>query len=81
MSVITKLKEIEQAVSTPLLNVQDEMDGGLTALAGLRNLLEASSDSEQEGVAELVRMIEARFRRVDALLQGLAYQVFPSRSG
>jgi hypothetical protein len=81
MSVITKLKEIEQAVSTPLLNVQDEMDGGLTALAGLRNLLEASSDSEQEGVAELVRMIEARFRRADALLQVMAYQTFGARPG
>jgi hypothetical protein len=81
MSVITKLKEIEQAVSTPLLNVQDEMDGGLTALAGLRNLLEASSDSEQEGVAELVRMIEARFRRADALLQAMAYQTFGARPG
>ena len=81
MSVITKLKEIEQAVSTPLLNVQDEMDGGLTALAGLRHLLEASSDSEQEGVAELVRMIEARFRRADALLQAMAYQTFGARPG
>jgi hypothetical protein len=81
MSVITKLKEIEQAISTPLLNVQDEMDGGLTALAGLRNLLEASSDSEQEGVAELVRMIEARFRRADALLQAMAYQTFGARPG
>jgi hypothetical protein len=81
MSVITKLKEIEQAVSTPLLNVQDELDGGLTALAGLRNLLEASSDSEQEGVAELVRMIEARFRRADVLLQAMAYQTFGSRPG
>jgi hypothetical protein len=81
MSVIAKLKEIEQAVSTPLLNVQDEMDGGLTALAGLRNLLEASSDSEQEGVAELVRMIEARFRRADALLQAMAYQTFGARPG
>jgi hypothetical protein len=81
MSVITKLKEIEQAVSTPLLNVQNEMDGGLTALAGLRNLLEASSDSEQEGVAELVRMIEARFRRADALLQAMAYQTFGARPG
>ncbi len=81
MSVITKLKEIEQAISTPLLNVQDEMDGGLTALAGLRNLLEASSDSEQEGVAELVRMIEARFRRADVLLQAMAYQTFGARPG
>jgi hypothetical protein len=81
MSVITKLKEIEQAVSTPLRNVQAEMDGGLTALAGLRNLLEASSDSEQEGVAELVRMIEARFRRADALLQAMAYQTFGARPG
>ena len=81
MSVITKLKEIEQAVSTPLLNVQDEMDGGLTALAGLRNLLEASSDSEQEGVAELVRMIEDRFRRADVLLQAMAYQTFGARPG
>jgi hypothetical protein len=81
MSVITKLKEIEQAVSTPLLRVQDEMDGGLTALAGLRNLLEASSDAEQEGVAELVRMIEDRFRRADALLQAMAYQTFGARPG
>ena len=81
MSVIAKLKEIEQAVSTPLLNVQDELDGGLTALAGLRNLLEARSDPENEGVAELVRMIEDRFRRADALLQGMAYQTFGTRPG
>lgn len=81
MSVIAKLKEIEQAVSTPLLNVQDEIDGGLTALAGLRNLLESSSDSANEGVAELVRMIEDRFRRADGLLQGMAYQTFGTRPG
>jgi hypothetical protein len=81
MSVIARLKEIEQLVSVPLLNVQDELDGGLTALAGLRNLLEARSDPENEGVAELVRMIEDRFRRADVLLQAMAYQTFGARPG
>jgi hypothetical protein len=81
MSVIARLKEIEQLVSVPLLNVQDELDGGLAALAGLRNLLEARSDPENEGVAELVRMIEARFRRADVLLQAMAYQTFGARPG
>jgi hypothetical protein len=81
MSVIARLKEIEQLVSVPLLNVQDELDGGLAALAGLRNLLEARSDPENEGVAELVRMIEDRFRRADVLLQAMAYQTFGARPG
>ncbi|MCA3517677.1 MAG: hypothetical protein IOC88_12425 [Rhodobacter sp.] len=81
MSVIARLKEIEALVSVPLLNVQDELDGGLTALAGLRSLLEARSDSENEGIAELVRMIEARFLRADAHLKGLAYQTFGPGGG
>lgn len=81
MSVIARLKEIEQLVSTPLLNVQDELDGGLLALAGLRNLLELRNDPGSEGLDELVRMIEERFKRADGLLQALAYQTFGPRPG
>lgn len=79
MSVIARLKEIEALVSAPLLNVQDELDGGLMALAGLRNLLAGQAQTEIEGVAELVRMIEERFQRADGLLQVLAYQTFGPR--
>ena len=76
MSVIARLKEIEQLVSTPLLNVQDELDGGLRALAGLRALMVGQQGSESEGLDELLSMIEERFLRADALLQALAYQTF-----
>lgn len=81
MSVIARLKEIEQLVSMPLLNVQDELDGGLRALAGLRVLLAGHSDFDSEGLGELVRMVEERFRRADGLLQALAYQIFGPNPG
>ena len=81
MSVIARLKEIEQLVSVPLLNVQDELDGGLTALAGLRSLLDERTDPDSAGVAELVRMIEDRFRRADDRLKLLASQHFGPRPG
>ena len=73
MSVLTRLKEIEQAVTVPLLNIQDELDGSLGALGGLRNLLAGKNDVDSEGLFALVDMIEARFRRVDALIQAYVY--------
>lgn len=76
MSIIARLKEIEAAVSVPLLNIQDELSGGLRALSGIRSLLAAQNSSETDGLEELVRMVEERFERVDALLYAFAHATF-----
>lgn len=81
MSVKARLKEIEALVCVPLLNIQDELDSGLRALAGLRNLLAGQSSPECDGLYELVTMTEERFLRADGLLKGFAYQTLGPRPG
>ena len=81
MSIIAKLKEIEAAVSVPLLNIQDELSGGLLALAGLRSLTADQPGSENERLNALLGLIEERFLRTDGLLEAFAYQTFGLRPG
>lgn len=76
MCVICKLPEIKRGGHSALLDVQDELDNGLRALAGLRYLMSAHDDPDNSGVHELVAMIEDRFRRADDLLTDLADQAF-----
>jgi hypothetical protein len=75
-----EMKATNQDSTTLLLTVQDELDNGLRALAGLRHLMAAATDPDSEGVHELVVMIEERFRHVDGLLADLANQTFGRKS-
>lgn len=74
--VICQLPQIKRGGHLALLEVQDELDNGLRALAGLRHLMSAHDDPDNSGVHELVAMIEDRFRHADMLLTGLADQAF-----
>lgn len=67
-----------------LLDCQDELHGALRALEGLRDLFyEAQGPDKRQynalgpdGCAELIDMVEKRFRRVDVLLDTVADEVF-----
>ena len=76
MSVLARLKDIENLVSTPLLRAQDELDGGVMALSSLRNLLAAQNDEQSQGLFQLVCMIEDKLKHANAQLQALAYNTF-----
>ena len=76
MCIASRLEEIKRNGHSALLDVQDELDNGLRALAGLRHLMSAHDDPDSRGVHELVVMFEDRFRRADDLLTDLADQAF-----
>lgn len=76
MFISSNLQEIKRDGNSALLEVQDELDNGLRALAGLRHLMSAQDDPDNSGVHELVVMIEDRFRYTNKLLTDLADQAF-----
>lgn len=76
MSISSNIQEIKRDGNSALLEVQDELDNGLRALAGLRHLMSAHDDPDNSGVHELVVMIEDRFRHTNKLLTDLADQAF-----
>jgi hypothetical protein len=76
MSVLTSLREIEEQLRKPLLDVQDQMNEGLAAMGGLRNLLAGQGMDHDEGLVALVTMIDAQFRRANEKVNLLAQNTF-----